>query len=159
MCSPLLRLFLVLSILLPLLIAACAPSATCGDSLTIAGKTQVCLEIVETPEDIGHGLSGHDPMPDNQGMLFIFQNSGRYAFWMKEMRFPLDFIWIANDTVVDLTENVPVPTSEPLPLYRPRDPVNRVLEVNAGFVGRHGVKTGDKVVLNRESAPVPYPTP
>lgn len=139
-------LFLV-AILVP---SACRAVGCAGDRLTI-GERQVCVEIAESAEAIGRGLSWRDSLGENQGMLFIFQNSGHYAFWMKDMRFPLDFIWIADGSVVDLTENVPIPVGEPLPMYRPRAPVNWVLEVNAGFAARNKIVIGDRVTLERKA--------
>ncbi|MFH1486372.1 MAG: DUF192 domain-containing protein [Chloroflexota bacterium] len=139
----------LLAIMAAVLPMACQAGVCPGDSLTV-GATEVCVDIAESGEDIGRGLSGREYMAENHGMLFIFQNSFRYGFWMREMKFPLDFIWIADGHVIDLTENVPVPESEPLPMYYPSQPVIWVLEVNAGFVGQNGIRIGDRVTLERK---------
>ncbi|MBI2908391.1 MAG: DUF192 domain-containing protein [Chloroflexi bacterium] len=146
---PLAPRFLLFASLLAVGLSACQ-APPCPESSLFIGQTRVCVEIAETPEATERGLSGRDPLAGNQGMLFIFQYSGVYPFWMKEMKFPLDFIWIAEGKVVDLTENVPLSPEGPLPLYRPRVPITWVLEVNAGFVAQHGIKIGDSVALDRK---------
>jgi hypothetical protein len=94
------------------------------------------------------GLAGRTVLADNQGMLWRYQPPVIPTYWMKGMRLSLDFIWIANQQVVDLTANVPVPTdSAELPRYRPAVPVTEVLEVPAGFIQRHQVKIGTKVTF------------
>ncbi len=85
-------------------------------------------------------------------MLFVFEEPGVYPFWMIEMQFPLDFVWIGADcTVVDLTENVPLPQAGEnpgdLPRYRPAAPVQYVLEINAGEIESAGIDAGDAVAF------------
>lgn len=118
------------------------------------GEQTLSIEIARTQAEMEQGLSGRQTMTDNEGMLFDFSadKSARYApaFWMKDMKFPLDFIWIANDKVIGITADAPAPTSTQLnlPLYPPPAPVNQVLEVNAGWSAAHKIKTGDQVRLN-----------
>jgi uncharacterized membrane protein (UPF0127 family) len=98
------------------------------------------------------GLSGRISMSRNEGMLFIFSEYGIYSFWMKEMNFPLDFVWVRDETVVDITQNVPKPAIEDgntqnLPLYSPKIPINKVLEINSGMVKETNIKIGDKIII------------
>ena len=58
------------------------------------------VEIATTSAQQQQGLSGRNSLPQNQGMLFIFKTAGRYAFWMKGMKFPLDIIFINNNKIV-----------------------------------------------------------
>lgn len=114
------------------------------------GQKQLTAEAVITSESISQGLSGRSEI-GYDGMLFIFAEPKTPSFWMKEMQFPLDFIWIDQGKVIDLTENVPPP--EPgqalaeLPTYTPRIPVTFVLEVPAGSVQEWGVQMGDLVTF------------
>ena len=102
------------------------------------------VDIADTPEEQAQGLSGRDKMAENKGMLFVFPVSNIPGFWMKDMRFSLDFIWIAESgMIVDITENI-TPESYP-EIFRSSSPVKYVLEVNAGWVDRNKVKVGDKV--------------
>lgn len=67
------------------------------------------------------------------------------------MNFPLDFIWINNDKIVDISENIQAPAKGTLDAdlekIVPKASVDTVLEVNAGFVSANGIKIGDKAVL------------
>lgn len=109
-------------------------------------------ELARTPEERAQGLSGRASLPDDGGMLFVFQEERRATFWMQGMRFPLDFIWISRDRrVADLTENVPPPEpgvpGDELPRYQPGEPVLYALEVNAGVIREFGVQVGDVVTF------------
>ncbi len=84
-------------------------------------------------------------------MLFIFNKPGKYYFWMKEMLFPLDFVWINGNHVVDLTENVNSPDTDQfikLPSFTSRFPFDKVLEINAGMIRKSNIKINDLVEYN-----------
>jgi uncharacterized membrane protein (UPF0127 family) len=83
-------------------------------------------------------------------MLFVFESESRSVFWMQEMQFPLDFVWIGSDcSVTDITKDAPAPSPDTipadLPRYQPVAPVQYVLEVNAGDAA--GIGKGDPVVF------------
>ena len=124
------------------------PSYTPPPQITI-GKQTFTLDIADTDEKRSQGLSGRGKLEETQGMLFLFPQKDMYAFWMKDMLFPLDLIWIDEDTVVDISENVPIPfTATYLPRYQPKAPVNRVLEVNSGLTKKYGIIPGMKVAFS-----------
>jgi len=115
--------------------------------LTI-NNTTISVEIKNTPETRKQGLSNREKLPENQGVLFIFDQPAQHSFWMKNMLFNLDFIWIKNNKVVDITENVPAPKNNQPPVsLKPKSPVNKVLEVNAGFANQHNININDPVKL------------
>lgn len=92
------------------------------------------------------GLGGRTSLGPNSGMLFIYDHKEQYHFWMMGMKFPLDFIWIDGKRVADITLNVPPPKAFTTPaMVKPRVPVDKILEVNAGVVDRLGIKIGDSV--------------
>ena len=91
------------------------------------------------------GLSGKDSLPPNHGRLFVYDHQEQYEFWMKGMKFPLDFIWIADHTVVNITENVPAPTGLMPAIVKPYVDVDKILEVTAGTITKSGIKVGDTV--------------
>lgn len=107
------------------------------------------VEAADTPEKRKKGLGGRESLATDSGMLFIFPKADKYPFWMKGLKFPLDFIWIKKDEVVDILQNVPGPKEgqkdEDLPIYQPVEPIDKVLEVNAGTVERLNIKIGDTV--------------
>lgn len=111
-------------------------------------KNILRVEVVNSNNSIIQGLSGR-PEIGSDGMLFIFKQIYTPTFWMKEMRFDLDFVWIRNNVVVDLTTRVPAPQPGTplifLDRYSPQKAVNMVLEIPAGTVEKLQFKIGDKV--------------
>jgi uncharacterized protein len=103
--------------------------------------------IADTPEERKTGLSGRDQL-GAQGMLFVFEESDYHGIWMKDMRFPIDVIWIGEDrTVLSVTENLS-PESFPQ-VFEPSRPVRYLIETNTHFAETFGFGPGDQVVLPR----------
>ena len=100
--------------------------------------------MVSTPEKIALGLSGRDWMCDNCGMLFIFNGQDYRRFWMKDMKFDLDMLWISGSRVVYIATNIPYEkgTEE---IVAPKIKADKILELNSGTSGRLGIKIGDLV--------------
>ena len=98
------------------------------------------------------GLSGHAPLAENTGMLFVFGSAHKYPFIMRGMTFPLDFVWInANRVVADIDKNVPPPTQGGnAQVVRPQEPITMVLEVPAGTINRLAIHIGDSVAITHE---------
>lgn len=114
----------------------------------IAG-TPIVVEVARTADEQALGLSNRLTLPADHGMLFVYTEKVTPRFWMKEMRIPLDMIWIADGRITEITPRVPAPQlatpDAALPLYTPSAPVTMVLEVNAGTAERLGWKVGDTV--------------
>lgn len=124
-------------------------SASPRPSVTI-GAIPVMVEIATTSAAVQKGLSGRAYLGRDQGMLFIFSQPDRHRFWMPDMRFPIDIIWIAGDKVIDIDKNVSNRFDPARPVFfTPSSPVRYVLEVNAGFSKKYGIKIGDPVAFNR----------
>ena len=82
-------------------------------------------------------------------MLFVYNEPRVLTMWMKGMRFDIDIVWVREGRIVDMAWRVPHEVEEPLPIYRPRETADMVLEVPAGYAWANGWKTGDPVVLQR----------
>lgn len=110
-------------------------------------ETIFYVEVADDDAERGRGLSGRESLPENRGMLFVFEKPGRYSFWMYEMRFALDIIWIdADGRVVHIEENLqPCTPHQVCQSYTPSADAKYVLEINAGLVKKHGVVVGDFV--------------
>ena len=121
-----------------------------GASVRIRG---VIIPVEVRADALGRseGLSGRASLGEETGMLFLFPQKDRYAFWMKDMQFALDFIWIGDGKVMEVTPSVP--PQPPLRTFMPAIPVDTVLEVNAGFAARHGIHVGDTVDIRVDPAP------
>ena len=112
------------------------------------GDNLVWVIIAQTPEERKQGLSGIKKLAKDKGMLFILADKQKPVFWMKNMNFALDVVWIANNKVVDLTENIPtslagIPDSK-IVRFQPKTAVDIVLELNAGWIEEKNVKIGDE---------------
>lgn len=111
------------------------------------GDKTFSVELALTSDQQALGLGQRDSLAKNSGMLFVFKPASRETFWMKDMRFDLDMVWIANGKIVDITRHAPAPKeetkTEELPTYSPRTEVDYVLEINSGQAD--GMKIGDRV--------------
>lgn len=115
-------------------------------TINIENKVSIKAELADTNIKRTKGLSNKEKLAENQGMLFVFEKPGFYSFWMKEMKFPIDILWIDSEQkVIDLTENL---SPETFPqIFQPLKPVQYVLEVNAGFIKKYNIKIGDKIKI------------
>jgi uncharacterized membrane protein (UPF0127 family) len=98
------------------------------------------------------GLGGRDNLGNYDGMIFLFPTQQQHVFVMRDMRFPIDIIWIKNGVVVDFAPNVPLDlakTESELVPYAARDVSDRVLELKAGTAQQLNLKIGDKVDILR----------
>lgn len=108
------------------------------------GDVTVHALVADTPELRSLGLGGRLGLSEGQGMLFIFDHDGQYGFWMKDMRFPIDILWISNDNHVIYMVQSLTPETYPSS-FGPDTPTHYVLEVPAGYSVAHGVKIGDSI--------------
>lgn len=109
------------------------------------GDTDVVAPVMDTPEQRAQGLSGWDTLPDGEGMLFVFPEDGYHAFWMKDMKFPIDIVWISKDGVVVDTQRGVSPETYPEYSFVPQMPVRYVLELPAGWLNQYEVDVGARV--------------
>ncbi|OHA16429.1 MAG: hypothetical protein A2830_03100 [Candidatus Taylorbacteria bacterium RIFCSPHIGHO2_01_FULL_44_110] len=102
--------------------------------------------VAKTPATRQRGLSGHEALDDDQGMLFIFPTPQTPDFWMKDMNFPIDIVWINSDRkIIGVDSDVSQKTYPKT--FAPPAEIQFVLEVNAGVAEKLGLKTGIRVVF------------
>lgn len=105
------------------------------------GDAAIVADIADTDSLREQGLSHRAGLRENEGMLFIFQEDAMHSFWMKDMLFSIDMIWISADKkVVYIVANA-APETYPSS-FVPTEPARYVLEVPAGFAARHGISVG-----------------
>lgn len=106
--------------------------------------------VVLTQEEKRLGLSVFEKLNENEGMLFLYEKEDYYRFWMKDMRFPIDIIWINKDfKIVDITENISPDTFPQV--FTSKEPAQYILEVNAGFAKNNNIKIGDYIEFDFEN--------
>ena len=102
------------------------------------------VELADEPHEQSQGLSNRESLGQEQGMLFVFQQPLVPSFWMKDMRFALDMLWLdASGTIIAITKNIS-PTTFP-ETFQPPSPILYVLEVNSGWSDLNNIKVGDIV--------------
>lgn len=140
-----------LSIVLIILFLSIAvfPVSSFAETVSIIGPTpvpQVKVELADTPSKAELGLMYRKGLPEGDGMWFIFGEDAERAFWMKNVIFPLDIIFIdKNFSILKIAKMVPPCIQEPCPRYYSSAPARYVLEVPGGYCERKGVKEGQKV--------------
>ncbi len=112
----------------------------------IDGKA-ITVEIANDEATRTQGLSNREILDPDKGMLFIFPQKNKYTFWMKDMHFPLDIIWIDGDMIVTISENLPPEGLNPKIIYSSTKPIDKVLEINAGLTRKLNIKIGDKLIF------------
>lgn len=107
------------------------------------------VDMADSEEEWTRGLSVRESLDKDRGLLFIFPDKKNRSFWMKDMNFPIDLVWINDNMIVGIEENMPVPDKEAdlqdLPRYRSPQAVNYALEINAGLVNQLDIKVGDQI--------------
>ena len=109
---------------------------------TASGDVSFSIEVADRDEERARGLMFRHDLPDDRGMLFIFEQTRRVAFWMKNTPLPLDLVFIGeNGVVLNVSRGEPQSTD----VISPPTPVRFVLELKAGTAQKAGVADGDKV--------------
>lgn len=111
------------------------------------GEKIIEVEIADTLKKRRQGLSGREKLKENQGMLFVFPKKDYYSFWMKEMKFPIDIIWINDERIVDIVSRASPDEFQLFKTYESKKPANFVLEINAGFSEIFNIKINDRVKI------------
>ena len=116
-------------------------------SLVTVGGVNLITSLSTTPDSQSKGLAIKDSLNENEGMLFIFEIPQKYSFWMKDMKFPIDIIWINSDgKIVHIEKNLPPCVFLlPCPSYTPNDDSLYVLEVVSNFTNKFDINVGDAV--------------
>ena len=105
---------------------------------------EIRVEVADTSRKRSLGLGKRTELKKDWGMLFVFENSKKHRFWMKDMQFDLDIIWLDNYRIVHILRNVqPVISGEKPTILEPPKPANFVLEIASGRASELGLKQGD----------------
>ena len=110
------------------------------------GGVSVAVELALNPASQAQGLSGRNQLGKNEGMLFVFDRPDQYAFWMKDMNFPIDIIWIGEDLQIVYIKKNAAPESYP-ETFTPEIKAKYVLEVISGFSEKNNLKERDRVLF------------
>ncbi len=132
--------------LVALIISGCTPSIkTPVTSKVIINDNVWRVEEVTTKAAQTTGLSRRRFIPPNTGMLFTFATSSNRSFWMKNMLFSLDIVWINQGKIVKIHHNLAPEGENPIAHYSANQPVDQVLEINANEARINQLKVGDVI--------------
>ena len=109
---------------------------------TEGGERSFSIEVADDDRERSAGLMFRTGMDDAHGMLFVFEQTRRLSFWMKNTPMPLDLLFIAEDgAVVDVLSGEPFSVAP----IGPEAPARFVLELKAGTAEKAGIARGDRV--------------
>ncbi|HEU0081117.1 MAG TPA: DUF192 domain-containing protein [Candidatus Paceibacterota bacterium] len=137
---------IVISVLSVFFASSSSPDSSYRRATVTLGKTPFTALVSDTEALRELGLSGHSPLGPRQAMLFVFDKPDMVGFWMKDMKFSLDIVWIGADMrVISFVEGVS-PQSYPT-IYYPERPSQYVVELPAGALATTGLRKGDTVSI------------
>lgn len=112
------------------------------------------LAVADTPQKRRQGLSGYSDLASDEGMLFVYESLGKRGFWMKEMSFPIDIIWLDASNRVVTIKRFAQPDSFPQSFY-PDRPAKNVIETVAGFTKSENINSGDRLTVTKPTTTTP----
>lgn len=114
-------------------------------------KGVIYAEVASTPQSRAKGLSGRSHLDPDEGMLFVFEEEGQYGFWMKDMKFPIDIVWINEEGIVVHIERHVSPSSyfdhDPPQTFINKPAAKYVLELADGRAEHYGLYLGTQVII------------
>jgi uncharacterized protein len=118
-------------------------------NITLNG-IELVADVAETNEQRTKGLSVKDALAEKEAMLFVFDTAQEHSFWMKDMKFPIDIIWLDSDKIVVHVEHNLQPCSFDgfCQTYKADKNALYVLETVAGFAKNHNIVEGTSVEFN-----------
>ncbi len=109
-------------------------------------KCVTLVGIMDTNELRAKGLMGHDPLSEEEAMLFVFPKPIQSSFWMKNMTFPIDIVWFNSEKrIVCVEKKVPPCNTENCPTYPCNSKAKYVIELSSGFADEYLLYENDKV--------------
>jgi uncharacterized protein len=140
----------VVSILL-FLLAGCGETTPSSQLRTVRmpiGSRTYTLEVADTPATREHGLMKRDSMPTDHGMLFVFPDVDKRAFWMKHTRIPLEILYLDESGKIVHTASMKPYDLSRVPSYAP---AKYAIELNAGQLTANGAKVGDVLPIPEDA--------
>jgi uncharacterized protein len=115
-----------------------------NNAVVHANAHDLSTQVADSNQEREQGLSGKGCMPAGKAMRFDFDTPGEYGIWMKNMKFAIDIVWLAEDKTVVHVENNVGPETYPK-IFTPLSPAKYVLETKSGQADKLGLKLGDKL--------------
>src|SRR3989344_4796204 len=138
------RLILILLVISLVFVIGCRDNS--GYNKACFNSKCIELEVMRTLEEKQNGLMFRESLDYNKGLLFLYEEEGERNFWMKNVKFPIDIIFLdKDDKIIHIETNVPSCLEDPCPIYSPNRKALNVIEVNSGFTIENNINVGDMV--------------
>lgn len=111
-------------------------------TLKLHGQT-FHMTVLREKDELRRGLSGTDSLPEGKAMVFVFPSDDKWGIWMKDMKYPIDIVWLNNDREVVHLVNDAQPSSYPETTFKPDTNARYVIELPSGTIERIGISIGD----------------
>jgi len=122
-----------------------SPKVVVGFHQNDDSLVEVQAEIAKSEKELAKGLSQRKTLRENEAMLFVFQTEQFLAFWMKDVLFPLDIIFLNKDKQIVKIVEMAEPCLENCPSFFSDQPSQYVVEVQGGFCQQHNITEESKV--------------
>ena len=109
-------------------------------------EVDLLVETADAPEERAVGLMSRERLPEDQGMLFVFEADGQHAFYMRNTLVPLSIAFIKSDGSIVEIEDMEPQTED---LHRGPEPYRYTVEANQGWYARNGIAAGSEVRITR----------
>lgn len=119
-----------------------------NENFVLIKNKKIILEIADTESKRAQGLMYRDNLKKDFGMIFIFEQPQRVNFWMKNVKIPLDIIFIRNDKVINIYNSANPCQSDYCEIYPSENIIDYTIELNSGFCDANNIKIGEKIKLN-----------
>lgn len=111
----------------------------------IVNGQKIKLEIADTPEERARGFADYEYLPDETGFLYIFDGPDFYSFWLKDVTFPIDIVWVGYyHDIVDMATYL-TPQTYPT-IFGPKRPARYILILPAGAAEEYSLGIGDEIL-------------
>lgn len=116
------------------------------NTIVINGQ-KIKVEIIKSGNKTKNGLEIKKALAANSGKLFLFQKKGDYAFNTKDLKFPIDLVFISGNQVIGVIKNLRLPDgNDYAPEYFPSEPIDKALSLKSGEAEKFGIKRGITIV-------------
>lgn len=124
-----------------------AQSLPLTGALTV-GQERIDLEVARTDEERATGLMFRDDLPADRGMAFVIDPARKISLWTKNVRIPIDVVFLRDGVVLSVIPDVPPCAAEPCPSYSSPDAVDTIIELRAGRARELGLAEGTAIDLD-----------
>lgn len=111
------------------------------------GSGAFSVRVAQDEASRNRGLSGVESLKPNEGLLIVFDSDDTWGIWMKDMKVPIDILWLdKNKKVIYMVKNAG-PELSTDKTFKPNDPARYVIELPAGSVQANNIKVGETAIF------------